>query len=312
MTEDPTEAGVSGLSPSGADTKAGRPGAARFSLLWPSVAMAIVFVVGKAILLGLPGDVTWGPRLVALTWQDALCATAYAVLGGLVLRLCAGRPTLERGAFLFLLLLGAVCVAYTIVHIGFYESFRRAINVQMLRFAGRFQDLRSSVMSRLTWPYVISLTTLPPLFVGVFGRLRGSPSPQAKAAVGMVVLLWVVAGQQLLHHSGAEWMERMAQNPHFVLLASVVTEFRGGGSVALPSRFSAADIEEFRPEAASSSAADLWPQPTGTNERKAAAQKRRIVRVLWAFMSFTIQSRGAPTASSNCAKADWTARRLSR
>ena len=217
------------------------------SMLWPAAALALALVAAKGVLLEKPESWSWGWQLLAATWRDLLAASVYGLGAAALLRLTAARPRAQRLAWRLLIVLGALALAYTVVHVGFYESFRRAINVQMLRFAGNVENLASSVTARVTWPSLLALLGLPLLFAtGFLARPRGA-SRRARLAALLLVSAWALAGRELLRRSGLEWLERMAENPHAVLLSSLVLDLRGRASVSLPRDFPSRDLDEFRP-----------------------------------------------------------------
>ena len=217
------------------------------STLWPAAALALALVAAKAVLLEKPESWAWGWQLVAATWQDLLAAGLYGLAGATLLRLTAGRPRAQRWAWRLVVLAGALALAFTVVHVGFYESFRRAINVQMLRFAGNVKNLASSITARVTWPSLLALLGLPLAFVaGFLLRPRGA-SRRTRVAAALLVAAWSLAGRELQRRSGLEWLQRMAENPHAVLLSSLALDLRGRASVSLPRDFPRGDLEEFRP-----------------------------------------------------------------
>lgn len=223
------------------------PGRTTPSMLWPAAALALALVAAKAVLLEKPEGWGWGWQLVAATWQDLLAASVYGLGAAALLRLTAARPRAQRLAWRLLIVLGALALAYTVVHVGFYDAFRRAINVQMLRFAGNVKNLASSVTARVTWPSLLALLGLPLLFAaGFLARPRGA-SRRARLAAMLLASAWALAGRELLRRSGLEWLERMAENPHAVLLSSLVLDLRGRASVSLPRDFPRRDLDEFRP-----------------------------------------------------------------
>ncbi len=217
------------------------------STLWPAAALALALVGAKAVLLEKPESWAWGWQLVAATWQDLLAAGLYGLAGAALLRLTAASPRAQRWAWRLIVVAGALALAFTVVHVGFYESFRRAINVQMLRFAGNVKNLASSITARVTWPSLLALLGLPLAFAtGFLLRPRGA-SPRARVAAALLVAAWSLAGRELLRRSGLEWLQRMAENPHAVLLSSLALDLRGRASVSLPRDFPRGDLEEFRP-----------------------------------------------------------------
>jgi arylsulfatase A-like enzyme len=243
------------------DAPAGRDAIAASSALRPALAVAALLVAGKAFLVGRPEDGlrAWCAHLVALTWQDALFAAAFALAGALLLGLTRRRPAAQRMAWRAIVLAGVVAVVYTVFHVGFYETFRRAVNLPMLRFAGDMKNLESSITARLTWPYVVALTALPVGFALGFGRPRFSRRGPV-AAVALLVA-WVGLGHRWQRAYGLEWMDRMGQNPQAVLLHSIALDWRGAAGATLPRDFAAADLEEFRTVA---ERARRNPPPTAT------------------------------------------------
>jgi arylsulfatase A-like enzyme len=217
------------------------------SPLRPALAVAALLVAGKALLVGRPEDGlrAWCARLVALTWQDALFAGTGAFVAALLLWLTRHRPTAQRRVWRTVVLTAAVAVVYTVFHVGFYETFRRSVNVPMLRFAGDMKNLKSSITARLTWPYALALTALPLAFIAAFWRPR-AVSRRTVAAAAALLAAWVALGQRWQRAYGLEWMDRMGQNPHAVLLHSIVLDWRGAAGATLPRDFAAADLEEFR------------------------------------------------------------------
>jgi arylsulfatase A-like enzyme len=230
------------------------------SVFLPAATLAATLVVCKALLLGATDSPDWSGAFVALAWQDVAWATLYGFVAWAALRTTNGRPALQRWLWRIVIVAGALSVAYGIIHVGFYQSFRRPINVQMLRFAGNVHNLRSSVTDRLTWTYVLPIVGLPLAFAAAFWRPRAAWPKTSRVGVA-VALAWIVAGRAILDRSDEEWMRRMGQNPHLTLLSSVVLAVRGSSGVTLPRDFPAEDALEFRTIAARAGKTAAVPAP---------------------------------------------------
>ena len=216
------------------------------STLGPSLALGGALVAAKALLLDRPESFAWAGQLAASTWQDVLFAAAFGLAGLVVLRAARHRPVARRWCWRAFVVAGALNALFTVVHVGVYEWSRRALSVQMLRFAGDVGNLRSSLTARLTWINVLALVLVPTLFVVVFRKPRPAASKWQAGAALVLSAVWALAGRGVLHRAAPEWLLRMSQNPHVALARSVVEEARGAGAVALPRDFRADDLEEFR------------------------------------------------------------------
>ncbi len=216
------------------------------STLGPSLALAGVLVAAKALLLDRPGNFAWAGQLAASTWQDVLFVAAFGLTGFGVLRAARHHPVARRWLWRAFVVAGVLAVWFTVVHVAVYEWSRRALSVQMLRFAGDVGNLRSSLTARLTWVNVLALVLVPALFAVAFRKPRPAASPWRAGVALLLGAAWALAGRCVLHRAAPEWLLRMSRNPHATLAWSAVEEARGAGAIALPRDFRADDLEEFR------------------------------------------------------------------
>lgn len=224
----------------------GAEGAGTPGTLGPALAVGGALVAAKALLLDRPESLAWLRDLAASTWRDLLFAAAYGLAGYLALAASRRRPRLRRALWTLFVAAGALAVAFTVVHVGVYGWSRRALTVQMLRFAGDAGNLRSSLTARLSASAVLALVLAPALFAWVFRAPRPAGRGRGRALALGLAALWGAAGLVAFHRAAPEWLIRMSRNPHAALAASAVDELRGEAAVALPRDYDEEDLEELR------------------------------------------------------------------
>lgn len=175
-------------------------------------------------------------EIIAVSGADVLYALAAGVMAAGAIGFAARWPRLLPVVWWGTVCFGVLSVLYAVMSIRVYEILRMPLTYSLLYVAGDVANMRSSLEAFLTPGFFCAVTLLPAFYVGVallsadllrFGRTRKVRIAQGAGTV--LVLAWFASAQILLRSSWGRVRNdpRMADNPHYTLLASSVVEVLG-------------------------------------------------------------------------------------
>jgi lipoteichoic acid synthase len=228
-------------------------------LFWAAVWLAIALIAVKAYYLGVPADRTltgaldYLRSLAAISFVDTLFAAGVWACGRTALRVSGDRRGTTQAVAIAVLAFSAVSCVYALASVVFFGVFGGFLTYPLLALVGDVRMLRSSVTAQVTPLTLLSLVSLPLVYVAlVSGTLRLTATSsfgwrRHAFALGTLVV-WVIVGQQSF---AREWTTRrdrqVAGNPQWVFVSSWWQAVEGEGGVRMAGRFTAADLTDFEP-----------------------------------------------------------------
>ena len=214
------------------------------SLFLPVLALAVVLVAAKlACVWPVPEEI----GVLALSAEDVALVALFGWLSALVLRAADGYPRLKAAAWVVIGVVGALAAFQAVVNIGVYRALRQPLNVRMLmlvRSAGNFQ---SSLTEHSDYRVVASLFLAPLVFLlAVWWQPMWTRRRRLEWVALGVLVFWLTAALPLrasVNPNG--WFGRVVENPHRVMLTSIVTEFLTDGRVAIDATFPPEYLSDF-------------------------------------------------------------------
>ena len=231
------------------------------SPFWLSFWLAVVLIVSKAIYCGLPGGWSaaelWSKasEVMIVSGSDVLFAMSVGMGGKGLLLLSSRWPRWHRMVWGGLVAFCAVSVFYSVASMRIYEILRLPLTYPLLRFGADMSAMRSSVGAFLSFGIVAALVGFPVLYhcvVMLCDRfVKLGPGWRAHAVRWSCVALGLTWFAEAQHKQVVgEWSEsrddhRIAQNAHFVLMSSLVSEWFGAKAVLLKETFPVAYLADF-------------------------------------------------------------------
>ncbi len=219
--------------------------------------------------------------LMAISYADLVFVAIIWTIGRATLAIVASRPLGSRLVLLALQVFCAGCCVYAVASVVTFWLFGGFPSYQLLTLVGDVRMVRSSVAAYLTPAVVATLVLVPVAYLGlarvvtpwfVSGRVRSWLGP----AVAAVALAWIFGGHLAYE---ADWPtrsgRRVADNPHWVLVSSWWRAVVGDGTVRLPDRIVAGDVEEFLPPKMPAAARLAIARQMSMRSRNAALMARR-------------------------------------
>ena len=222
-----------------------------------AVWLAVVLIGAKAVEMGPPPRTAadWAAYvhdLVVASHADVLFACAVGLAGQAMIVLAGRRRFVRRASRVALLLFCVASVVYAVLSIRIFTYLRAPLSYPLLYLAGDMKNMQSSVGAFVTPALVTAFVAVPALYLVLAqATQRRVPLPpggwrRAGRALGLAALtLYVVFGWRTT--LTASWINRddrlLAENPHWALVHSSLTELFTGGMVRLKER------EPYPPEA---------------------------------------------------------------
>ncbi|MBI3465263.1 MAG: sulfatase-like hydrolase/transferase [Planctomycetes bacterium] len=235
--------------------------AAPQSTFWLCCWLAVLLVATKAVHLGLPGEFTIGGLaeyardLAVISHADVLFALCVGLVGQGALAASARRPRLETAVWVVLVLFCLTSAVYAIVSVQIFAYLRTPLTYPLIYLAGDMKNMRSSLEAFVSLPLVMALVGGPALYLCLVWatdrlvQLRHSGWLRLGQGIGLVGIL----GYGLLARQAAvagPWSDRddrrIAENPHWVLVSSFLTELGGGQTVRLNEEFPSEYLADFK------------------------------------------------------------------
>jgi phosphoglycerol transferase MdoB-like AlkP superfamily enzyme len=239
-----------------ADLLPDRRSVATRGLFWTTVWLAFALVAVKASYLGVPGTFTLGDgreylrSLAAISYLDVVFAGLIWAAGRAALMLAGDRRLATRVVLFVFVSFSAFSCLYAAANVLVFGVFGGFLTYPLLSLVGDVRMLRSSVAALLTPRVVAGLVCLPVIYVGLVRTMvRRMPRGNVRHEVALALLgVWVILGQQTFTTEWASRQDRqIADNPHWVFIASWWQTVNGEGSVRMTDSFAAADLTDFEP-----------------------------------------------------------------
>lgn len=212
--------------------------------------------------LSLGGSASFLRQLAACSHADVAFAAALGLAFAGALRLFPRRAVFAAGAAAF-----AAAIAFAVANLEIIARLRTPLTYALIYLAGDPRLLRSSVAPFFTARVLAALLGAPALFLALAALTarRAAPRRSVLAAAAGALAVFCAYGAAVVRESG--WREpedrRIADSPHFTLLASIAAEIAGRPAVLLPPDFPPEDARDFEPPAAAApdSRAPAGPRP---------------------------------------------------
>ena len=220
----------------------------RRSVFVPTAVLGVIFVVAKTFLV-------WKrlknhPLLVfTISAEDVLAVLMAGLLAGGLLKLTSQRARLYRGIAIALAVFGAIAAMFAVANIAIIHALGYPLNARMLALAGRFTDLRSSMLAQSSPGLIGGMIAAPLVFLlASLPRLRALPSRKVVAMVILLACGWITTGFVLRAQSepGA-WELRAGHNPHREFLGTLAGRLLFDRRVELVGPFPAGNLDDFKP-----------------------------------------------------------------
>jgi phosphoglycerol transferase MdoB-like AlkP superfamily enzyme len=218
------------------------------------VALAISKAIDYAPLTSV--NLSFPVKCGIVVFQDALFVMAWAAIGMAGLWLVRAWPLATRIAQVIFVLGSVLHVFYGVAFIWIFDELRMPLTYPLLRFAGGFEEVRSSIAP------LLSITLLGSLGGAVIGyliivylllRARWQPRPRVWLSLLLLVLIWF----PFQNYAYNRWIaggakDALAQSPHWAMIKSCLVHLSGrdesiDGAAAVPA---AADDSDFESAAA--------------------------------------------------------------
>jgi arylsulfatase A-like enzyme len=218
----------------------------------------------KWVHVGLPtssarGDLfRWLVDLLVASHADLVWAMAAGWLGFLALALVRrgrARPRTSAAVWYGWVGLCVACVVYVVVSVRVFGFLRTPLTYSLLYLAHDARSMRSSVGAFVTPGFVTALAVAPLLYVALallsdrYLRVKPRSLRVASVLLTALVLYQGYFGEKVLNLYW-HWRpdHRIAENPHWALLSSLITELRGGPApVRLDQEYPREDLADFSP-----------------------------------------------------------------
>ena len=229
-------------------------------LFWGAVWLAIVLVATKAYYLGPPKPhgaadlLEYVRSLAAISYTDLWFAAGLWAFARFSIARLTRWPRAAQAISLTVLAVSAFFCLYAVANVVIFGIFGGFLTYPLLALVGDVRMLRSSVGAHLTLPVISGLIGVPAMFAALvwttnrWTRGRSLRTPQI--AVCVVLVVWSAVGYGMWEQSWRSRPDRrVAANSEWVFLASC-WQALGAGTVRMPDQFSAEDLADFPPVAA--------------------------------------------------------------
>lgn len=214
------------------------------SLFLPVLALALVLVAAKlACVWPVPEDI----GVLALSAEDMAVVALFGGASALVLRATDGRPRLKRLAWVLIATIGALVAFQAVVNIGVYRALRQPLNIRMLLLVRSAGNMQSSFAEHSDAWVVASLFLAPLAFLAaLWWQPRWTRRRRLEWVALGAVVVWLVAALPLRANVDPNgWFGRVVENPHRVMISSIVQEFLTDRRPAIDASFPPEDVSDF-------------------------------------------------------------------
>ncbi|HZL37496.1 MAG TPA: sulfatase-like hydrolase/transferase [Tepidisphaeraceae bacterium] len=203
------------------------------STFWLAWWMAVIFTVTKLFHLGMPlpyrtaplSDYVYG--VLVATASDNLFALAAGAVAGLSLFALSRWPRAQRTAWYLWLVVFTAFILYAIISAFVFGYTSVPITRPLLRAAGDWGNMRSSVMAFVGPKTSAALIGGPLAYLGLVFLTRWFPGVPRSRAVRIAqgfLIVGILAQFAYARHAQPQWTRRpdhrIALNPHWTLFTS--------------------------------------------------------------------------------------------
>ena len=223
-----------------------------------AASLAAVGIVGKLILLPFPVStplefIRWLLRLAVISSPDICFATGLATVCWLVSRTLRWWPSPVKCAWRCSSIgMFALCAVYAVASVPMFKVTKVPFTVRLLSFVGG-PDVMLSSAGQYFPPTILALSIAGPLAVTVAPwALRRLLAPVGRKATVFLLAVVVTGGIACERYVKAEWTDpnrwekRIAQSPHWVLVASCIEELSKDRPFTHTYSFDEIDDGDFR------------------------------------------------------------------
>ncbi|MGE5609698.1 MAG: LTA synthase family protein [Bacillota bacterium] len=229
------------------------------STFWLTLWMALALVGCKVIHAQLPGGWSWpwlkwyGQNLLIVSHADVLYAIVVGLIGQGALLAVRRWRWVQMAVWFLIAFYCAVSVLYGVISVQIFWFLRMPLTYPLIYLSGDMKNMQSSVGAFLTPRLATALIGLPVTYIVLVWLTARIQLPQTRRARGVMALAMagILAGAFFAHREAVgAWRtqhddRRIAESPHYVLLASCVTETLGGQGVYFKESFPAEDQKDF-------------------------------------------------------------------
>jgi multisubunit Na+/H+ antiporter MnhB subunit len=211
------------------------------------------------VLIGAKGTLVWrhmrgmsAKLLLAISGEDVLFAIALGVIAALAMRATARRPRLQSITWYAFLTTCALAGVYAMVNVGIFQALGYPFNARMFSLAGRFKDLRSSLVAHCDIGLLVGMVLAIAVFViASHRRLHIRPAAKARWLLLGVATLWIFGSVTLrAQREPDSWIGRAGKSPHREMLMSLAKRLVFDRRADLDTPFPPEYLDDFRPAAA--------------------------------------------------------------
>lgn len=213
--------------------------------------LGIALVSCKAALLGTPSIasvdsiIEYGRDLAIMSHADVLFAVTIGLLGGMMIRLQPKWPASRPLVVIAMLVFCVLSVIYAIANVQVFAYLRSYLTYPLIYVAGDLKNMRSSLGAFLTPGLIAILVSAPlcylwavwmtPRFIASSAIITGIAGRAGRA--GALCVLAAYVGYGYVGYNSMPWLDRVdrrvAENPHWVLARSLLTDVFSPGRPAL-------------------------------------------------------------------------------
>jgi phosphoglycerol transferase MdoB-like AlkP superfamily enzyme len=230
------------------------------SAFWFAFWLGAVLIATKAVHLGMPelsidGLKDYAHNLSIITSADLVFTFAVGMTAQVALW-CASRSAWMRNTVWALLTIFClVCVVYAVVSVQVFSYLRSPLTYPLIYLAGDVKNMRSSVTAFASSSLIAALVGVPIGFILSAALTHRWIQPKrtpmfrtAQLACFGMLAACILYGRA---NAGGAWGDRndrrIAENPHWTLFRSYVTEFLGNGRIVqLDETFGPEHLEDFQ------------------------------------------------------------------
>lgn len=222
----------------------------RRSVFAPVIVLGIVLVAAKTVLVWK--KLKNHPLLFfTISAEDILAIILAGIFAAVLLRGTSRWKKLNRATAASLIVLGTIAAVFAVVNIAIVHTLGYPLNARMLALAGRFTDLRSSMLEQASVGLIAGMIVAPLMFL-IASHRRFRLVPSRKMFAGLLVLAgtWIAVG--LVLRARAEpgaWEVRAGHNPHREILQTLAERLLFDRRVELVGPFPPAYLDDFKPAA---------------------------------------------------------------
>jgi len=221
--------------------------------------MALILAACKIVHFHPPASLTWAQiqwyfsSVTVSIHQDILYALVIGLLGQAALSLTRRRPRLQTALWLAIAFLCLISAFYAVISVQVFWFLRMPLTYPLIYLAGDVKNMQSSVGAFMTPLVAASLIGVPLLYLVLiwFTRRLSFPRMPRVRLLQLASILILLLYASLAHRTAVvNWRvnrddRRIAENPHYTLLASTITELLGGRSPHLKETFPPDDVNDF-------------------------------------------------------------------